>query len=373
MRIAYECATVRPNSSGVGRAAERLAAALASEASGDDEIYALTNRRAPDGLPEAPPVGPRRPTSLWMQTAVPKLARRGDFDLFHFTSATAPALFGAPYVVTIHDLSLVRHPETHPMRRRLYQGSLLARTAARARRVIAISETTARDVVEMLDVEPDRVAVTPLGVDERFRPIADEARLAEVRRRHGLDGPFVLYVGNVEPRKNLARLLDAFERVGRRDVSLALAGGTAWLSEDVVRRVAAYRGPGRVRLLGYVEDEELPALYSAAEVFAYVSLWEGFGLPVLEAMACGTPVVCSRIPAHEEVAGRAARYADPMSVEEIAGALDRLLASPAERGRLAAAGRRRAARFTWAETARRTLDVYRATVRGAGTGSTVAL
>lgn len=362
MRIAYECSTIRANRSGIGRVTEQLAIALDAEIGANDELWMLTNGTAPAGMRAVPPVGPLRPTSLWLQAAVPRAARRDGFDLFHFTNSTAPVFASAPYVVTIHDLSLVRHPETHPLRRRAIQRTLLGRTARGARRVIAVSEATARDVVDLLGVPRERVAVTPLASAAGFRPVVDAERLGAVRARYGLEGPVVLYVGNVEPRKNLVRLVDAFERVGAAGTTLAIAGGLAWMSGEVERRVAGYRGPGRVRLLGYVADEDLPALYSVATVAAYVSIWEGFGLPVLEAMACGTPVVGSRVPAIEEVAGGAARLVDPYSVEEIAGGLAAVLSSGAERARLSAAGLARAAEFSWQETARRTLEVYREAV-----------
>lgn len=363
MRVGYECTTVRPGASGIGRMAERLAYAL--DAAIDGELVMLTNGDAPPGLRAAPRAGPSRPTPLWMQAAVPRVARRERFDLVHFTNSTAPVALATPYVTTIHDLSLVRFPETHPARRRLYQGTLLGHSARRARRVITISEASARDVVELLGVPPSRVAVTPLAADERFRPAAAH-EVAAARARHGLDGRYVLYVGNVEPRKNLVRLVDAFERAAPPDATLAIAGGLAWLSSKVERRVAAYRGPGAVRLLGYVADEDLPALYSGAEAFAYVSLWEGFGLPVLEAMACGTPVVASRVASIEEVAGGAALLADPLDVDEIAGALATALGDAGARERLAAAGLARAAEFSWAESARRTIEVYRAAIEDHG-------
>jgi glycosyltransferase involved in cell wall biosynthesis len=246
----------------------------------------------------------------------------------------------------------------------LYQRTLRGRAAARARRVITISEASARDLVEVLGVSRERIAVTPLAADDRFRPIEDAAEVDAVRARHGLEGRYVLYVGNVEPRKNLVRVVDAFERAELRDATLAIAGRLAWLSDEIERRVASYRGPGRVRLLGYVADEDLPALYSGAEAFVYASLWEGFGLPVVEAMACGAAVVASRVAAIEEVAGEAARLVDPLSVDDIAAALASVLGDAAERERLRAAGLARAARYSWAETARRTIEVYRAAVRG---------
>ncbi len=359
VRIGFECTAIRPGRSGIGHATERLLSALAAALPPEDELWALTNADPPLGLLTAPTVRPLRPTALWLQAAVPRVARRMRLDLYHFTNSTAPVFFAAPYVVTIYDASLIRFPETHPLRRRAYQRTLLWHTARRAIRIITISQASARDVVEFLGVPVERVVVTPLAADGSFRPVRDADRLASVLERHGLRDPYMLYVGNIEPRKNLVRLIEAFARMDACDVKLALAGGRAWMSRGVDRRIRELGLDGRVRLLGYVPDEDLPALYSGALAFAYPSLWEGFGLPVLEAMACGTPVVTSNRSSLVEIAEGAARLVDPCSVDAIAEALQLVISSAAERVRLSAAGLERAARYSWAKTAAMTIDTYR--------------
>jgi glycosyltransferase involved in cell wall biosynthesis len=331
-----------------------------------DELWALTTTDPPPGPRPAPSLGPRSYKALWMNVAVRRVARALRLDLYHFTNNVAPLGFGPPYVVTIHDLSTRLYPETHPLRRRLMHRLQLDPTGRRARRVITSSEAAAGDIVAVLGVPRERVDVVPLAAGDQFRRVADPAALAAVRARYGLEERFVLYVGNIEPRKNLARLAEAFARVAEPGVTLALAGGLAWHTQGVLERIEALGLGLRVRLLGYVPDEDLPALYSAADVFAYPSLYEGFGLPVLEAMSCETPVLASRVATLVEVAGGAARLVDPYSVDEIAAGLGALLSDAEERKRLAAAGLARAGQFSWEATARGTLAVYRRALGEAG-------
>jgi glycosyltransferase involved in cell wall biosynthesis len=358
MRVGYECASVVPGRSGVGYYAERLGKALAAAAPPEVELWALTNGEPIPWLRAAPRAAPTRPRALWLNVAVRRLARRLRLDLCHFTANVAPLAFDRPYVLTVHDVTTRRAPETHPPRRRIYYGAALGASARNARRVLTVSEESARDISDMLGVPRDRVDVIPLAADARFRRVEDEAELRRVRERYGLDEPYVLYVGNIEPRKNLERLLGAFARAGRDAALLALAGNLAWLTGGILDRVGELGLGERVRLLGYVPDDDLPALYSGAWAFAYPSLFEGFGLPVVEAMACGAPVVTSTAPALRELAEGAARFVDPLSVDSIAAGLRAVLSSPAERARLSNAGLMRARAFTWEATARRTLESY---------------
>jgi glycosyltransferase involved in cell wall biosynthesis len=358
MRIGYECTAVVPNRSGVGHYAERLARALAAVAPPDVELLGLTNGEPHPALRATPRIAPARPRALWLNVAPRRLARRFDVDLFHFTANIAPIGFGRPYVVTVHDVTTRSAPETHPPRRRAYYRAALGISARNARRVITVSETSARDIVTMLGVPRERIDAIPLAPAEQFRPVGDVTSLDRIRARYGLEEQFLLYVGNIEPRKNLARLLEAYARSASARVPLVLVGNLAWLTRSLMARVNKLGLADRVRLLGYVPDAELPALYSAASAFVYPSLYEGFGLPVIEAMACGTPVVTSTAPALLELADGAARLVDPHSVDSIAEGIDAVVSDPHERSRLAAAGIARASEFTWEATARRTLEAY---------------
>jgi glycosyltransferase involved in cell wall biosynthesis len=322
------------------------------------ELWGLTNGEPVPALRATPATAPVRPRALWLNVAVRRLARQLELNLVHFTANVAPLGFKRPYVLTVHDVTTRRAPETHPPRRLVYYGAALGVSARGARRILTVSETSARDIVELLGVPRDRIDVIPLAADSRFRRVDDQRELARVRARYELHTPYLLYVGNIEPRKNLERLLEAFALVGSAAGLLAVAGSRAWHTGGVLDRVKALGLSRRVRLLGYVPDDDLPALYSAAEAFVYPSLFEGFGLPVVEAMACGVPVVVSTAPALREVAAAAARFVDPLSVESIAEGLDAVLSSPAERARLSSAGLERARSFTWEATARGTLLAY---------------
>jgi glycosyltransferase involved in cell wall biosynthesis len=264
-------------------------------------------------------------------------------------------------VVTIHDMTLSFLPQYHPWRRRLMVRPLIPLIARRAARIITVSEHARADIVRLLRVPPARVVVIP----EAAAPIFQTAPLAEqqrVRARYQLWGPYVLYVGTLEPRKNLVRLIRAWHALWRRGAiphQLVLVGGRGWQDAEIYRTIAELNCGDALRLAGYVPTEDLPALYSAADAFAFPSLAEGFGLPVIEAMACGAPVLISTARALQELAGDAALAVDPRDDRAIELALERLLTDAALCDQLRTRGLRRAAAFSWGEAARRTLAVYR--------------
>ena len=294
----------------------------------------------------------------WHQAGVARAARRAGCALLHLPAGLGP-IGGRrfPLVVTVHDVAVLRFPELFRPWQRHYTRVVLPRVARRARAVIAASRATKQDVVELLGVPEDRVRVIANGLTPGIRPVApDSARARGVRARYALPERFILTVGSVEPRKNLRRLIEAVrlvsERSDGRDFALVHAGPEGWLSHDVPR------GNGRVRFLGHVSSEDLAVLYSLARGCAYPSLWEGFGLPVLEAMACGCAVLTSRVSALPEVAGDAALLVEPTSVEEITDGLARLWTDDALRARLAQRGIERAKEFSWERAAAETAAVY---------------
>lgn len=326
-----------------------------------------------NGLPAAlPPLGPNftlRPIPLrrlWTHARLgPQLA--ADQPGLLFVPAHVVPLAGAPpSVVTIHDLGYLAFPGAHTARRRL-ELDLTTRWSLRAaRRVIAISRATKDDLVSHYGADPARVSVVHHGLGTAFRPARDPG----VPARHGLREPYFLYVGTVQPRKNLERLIEAYAALGsllagetaageRRPAAplLAIAGRRGWLTEAIERRAAQAGVAGRVRFLGYVPDEDLPALLSGATAFVFPSLYEGFGMPVLEAMACGAPVLTSATSSLPEVAGDAALLVDPADTGAIAAGLARLAADEALRADLRARGMARAAQFSWERCARETLAV----------------
>ncbi len=289
------------------------------------------------------------------------LARRlRGFDLFHAPGYVAPKRLPCPLVLTVYDLVALTHPELARRSNVLHYRWRLPRSARAAARIIVPLECVARQVVERLGVARERVRVVPLGVDARLKPPSLDAR-ARVRARHRLARPYILFVGNIEPKKNLPTLLRAFASLKRDGLphALVIAGKRGWKCREVFALPAELGIEADVRFLGYIEETDLAGLYGGAELFAFPSLVEGFGLPPLEAMACGTPVVTSDAEALVETAGDAAEHAPVLDPQALAEAIRRVLGDAALRERLRAAGLARAAQFTWPRTAEMTRAVYR--------------
>jgi glycosyltransferase involved in cell wall biosynthesis len=276
---------------------------------------------------------------VWYPLALPRRAARDSVNVLHATTMRAPLHTDVPLVVTVHDLAVIRCPWAFNRWNAKYSRRTLPRIVAAAEKVIAVSEFTASELTALLDVPSKKVAVVRHGVGDSF---STEGRAAE--------GDYVLCVSTLEPRKNLERLAEAFAGAKLPDTELRIAGESGWGA------VRLRDGTCTTRQLGHVEDDELAALYRGALCVAYVSLYEGFGLPVLEALACGAPVVAADIPALREVAGDAAVYVDPLDVASISAGLREALS---RREQLSAAGPIRAAGFTWEQAARDTIDVYR--------------
>ena len=295
----------------------------------------------------------------WEHTGMVAQAMRDRLDLLHGMAFVVPPAWRGSSVVTIHDLALLKEGHA-PKRRTLYLRSMIGQSVRRAQRVIVISSHTKADVVELFHIDPEKIVVTPLGVSPRMKPLDPEAR-ERFRSAHNLTRPTLLYVGTLEPRKNIPNLLRAFELVAAKtDAELILGGAEGWLTDELHQTLGAMKYRDRVRLTGFIPEQELASWLSAADVFVFPSRYEGFGLPPLEAMACGTPVVSSTSSSLPEVLGEDALLADPDDVEGIAHAIERLLSDPALAADLRARGVERAARFAWEETARLTLEAYRA-------------
>jgi glycosyltransferase involved in cell wall biosynthesis len=275
------------------------------------------------------------------------------------------ALARVPALATVYDLTTFRSDIELP-RGAAFERLTLPLAVRRARALLAISAATRDDLVARFPRAAGKTAVIELAADPVFAPEQGDGEAdAAVVRRLGLERPYVLALGTLEPRKNLPRLIEAFAGLDpalRAGHELVLVGGGGWATGEIDASIARHRDV--VRPLGYVDDADLPALYRRAELFAYPSLFEGFGLPVLEAMTAGTAVLTSNVSSLPEVGGDAVAYADPLDVGAIRSALDGLLREPAERGRLATAGRERARRFSWERTASETLAAVTAASRG---------
>lgn len=294
--------------------------------------------------------------------------RRRPVDLLH-VQYTAPPLAPCPVVATVHDLSFEHLPETFKRRSWMQLRLTVRRTVRRAARVIAPSEFTRRDLVETYGLAPERVSVTPLAAPPAFRRVLDETEIARVRHIYGITGPYILAVGSIQPRKNLARLVEAYADLRRAGLSdklpqLVLVGKQAWLYGETLRAVERERVGGRTIFTGYVSESDLPALYTGALCFAYPSYFEGFGLPVLEAMQCGAPVLAGDRTSLPEVVGDAGLLVDPFDTRAIAAALKRLIDDVELRAALSVKGLERASRFDWRETALSTLHVYHSATGG---------
>jgi alpha-1,3-rhamnosyl/mannosyltransferase len=299
-----------------------------------------------------------RPDGAWHLGVALRASR--ECDVFLSTNSYLTAWFlRVPSCVVVHDM-VAFDRELRPQRRAsLIERATLAPAVRRAAAIVAVSASTERDLVARFPAAEGRTRVIHHAADPSFEPVgADDAT---VLARHGLDRPYVLVTGTLEPRKNLPRLIEAYAHLPARlrdRVELVLVGATGWETDETFDSIA--RQQGRVRALGYVPDADLPALYRRAEVFAYPSLYEGFGLPILEAMRSGTAVLTSRVSSLPEVGGEAVRYVDPRDVSDIRSGLAELLDEPDLRARLAGDGLIRADRFRWSTTARQTVEALEA-------------
>ena len=288
-------------------------------------------------------------------------------DLLFVPSHVLPLIHPRCSVVTVHDLGYVYYPEAHTLSQNLYLRWSTRYNARSARRVLADSEATRQDLIDHYQIPEERIVVVYPGRDESLAPVHDPERLAAVQARYGLGRSYLLYVGTLHPRKNLVRLVQSFGAlVGSaapetgerpRGLQLVLAGQKGWLYDEIMREVRRLDLADHIVLTGYVPDEDLPALLSGALAFVFPSLYEGFGLPILEAMACGTPVICSNASSLPEVAGDAALLVDPLDTEQLTSALQRLTTSEGLRNELVAKGFRQVQRFSWRRCAEETLGV----------------
>jgi len=298
---------------------------------------------------------------LWTHLRLSLEMIRRPPDVLFIPAHVLPILHPRASVVTIHDLGYLYFPRAHRPLDRLYLDLSTRFNARAAAHLIADSIATKRDLAECYGVDAAKITVAYPGYDATaFRPVRDETAIEVVKARYGIASEYILFVGTIQPRKNLVRLIEAFANLQTcklANLQLVIAGKRGWLYEGIFQRVEKLGLEGQVVFMGYVAEQDLPALFSGAKLFAFPSLYEGFGLPILEAMACGTPVVCSNASSLPEVAGDAAILVDPLDVEELAAAMERVLRDKELQAEMIERGFEQAKRFSWEKCAQETLAV----------------
>jgi glycosyltransferase involved in cell wall biosynthesis len=370
-RVAIHYTPALTQTAGIGRYTRGLVAALARLSPPDEMEFRLFAMGWPSKVGSWPahftwrgvPVSELTMIRLWHRLHVPLPAEwlTGPVDLYHSPDYVLPPLRRAAGIVTIHDLSFLRVPACAEPKLRTFLIAEVPKAVRRAAHVLADSESTRRDVIELLAVPPEKVSVVPAGVGLEFRRVKDEGRLTAVRIRYGLPQHFILSVGKLEPRKNFVRLIQAYALLRRRRAPphhLVIVGERGWLYEETLREPDRQGVAGWVHFPGFVADEDLPAVYSLADAFAFPSLYEGFGIPPLEALACGVPTVVADNSSLPEVVGEAALRVPAEDVMALAEALDRLLRDEAWRERTRSAGPAQAGQFTWEMAAEKLLVAY---------------
>jgi len=297
---------------------------------------------------------------LWEHSRLPRIAKKEGMDVVHCPHYVCPFLnTGVPYVVTIHDTIAIEHPEWCKPSNALYYNILMKRSVSNASRVIAVSHSTADSLKRNFSVSASKVTVIYPGIEAIFNSAKNLSRQTQVKSRYCLPGRYILFVGNIEPKKNILNLVRAHKLLRRRGLShkLVLAGKRTWKSRDVLKEISGVAA-GSILAIGYVDRVDLPFVYQMADVFVFASLYEGFGFPQLEAMACGTPVVASTGGALSEMAGGASWTVDPANPEDIAEAIYLLITNGKLRQKHSELGIKQSRRFNWDETAKQTLSVY---------------
>jgi glycosyltransferase involved in cell wall biosynthesis len=302
---------------------------------------------------------------LWEQTILPVFVQREKIDLLHSLHYTRPIILSelpsCASVVTFHDMTFFLFPHLHTRVKRIFFKFFIRLSAKTADAIITVSENTRRDTASLLGVPQKRIHTTTLGVDQSFKPIRDSEKLEEIRRKYRLPEKFILHIGTIEPRKNLKILIRAFSSLGKMgyDGNLVIVGQYGWKYKDLLEDLKTLGIEERVKLTGYIPTMDLPIVYNLAQIFVYPSLYEGFGIPPIEAMACGTPVITTAISAMADHVSGAGLLVAPQDEVELAQAMHILLKNRTLQAELSTKGQQRATSFTWKRTAQETLQVYR--------------
>lgn len=293
----------------------------------------------------------------WEQTSWPLTGRKQKFDLMHNMAFVTPLLSSVPNMVTVYDLSFMHFPERYKSSKRIYLQTQTKRSCRSAKHVVTISQSAAEDIHTLFGIPKEKIDVIYPGVHEKFQPLPI-ADVETFKQQNKLHHPFILHVGTLQPRKNIPLLIDAFAQLQHPTAELILVGGKGWLYDEIFAKVQAYNLEDRVRFTGYVPEEDVPYWYNSADVLAFPSIYEGFGMPVAQAMACGTPVVASNSSSLPEVVGDAGFLFDPNSAIELAQHLDNILANPSLAEALKKKGFTQARSFSWQQSGQKMVNIY---------------
>jgi len=362
MRIGFSARGLSTPSGGVHEFIKSLIPALAAER-GEDELYVFYNDKKFLGhAPDCSEVAIKGSNRIWWDFFVlPRMLAKLRIDAAIFPKNVVPFWGSRRSYAVVHDLAYFdRRLNAYPFLDTIYMRTLIPRSVRRAAGVFAVSEHTKQDVVRYTNCDPGKITVAYEAADAIYHPIEDDRRLREVREKYDLPESFIMYVGSLSPRKNIPGLLKAYSSIcAKIPHDLVLTGSKSWKDSPVYRMVRDLNLGERIRRLGYVEREDMPALYNLAGAYVYPSLYEGFGLPVLEAMQCGCPVVASNATSIPEVAGEAALLVDPLEATALADAIFNVLTDDQLRNRLIGLGFKQAGKFSWNKTARIILRAIR--------------
>lgn len=370
MRVGIDYTSAVQQKAGIGRYTRGLVAGLIRFdqdnryvlfSAGKDPEYRYWPRNF--SLKELP-ISDQKLAALWQRLRLPLPVEliTGLVDIYHSPDFVLPPVLAARTVLTVHDLSFMRHPECSSQALLDYLMEAVPRSVERADLIVADSKSTRRDLIDLLQVPEEKILVLYPGLESHFYPLQNDYLLRRLLERYDIGYPYILAVGTLQPRKNFVRLIKAYNILVRQyhlPHKLVIVGSKGWLYDEIEETISDLGLEGRVHLTGFVKDEDLPYVYSAADVFAFPSLYEGFGIPILEAMACGTPVVTSSVSSMPEVAGDAALLVSPYDVEALASTVWRVIDDAYLQHELCLRGFKRTKQFDWRETAKKLVRAYR--------------
>lgn len=364
MKIGIDARLLTDNKTGIGTYTNRLITELAA-ADKENQYVLYTDKEHEFNMPDNFSIRliPQRRRILWTNLYLPWYLSADNIDIFHsVANFEVPIMARCKIVVTIHDLIPLLYPELVPFRYRVLFRTLIKKAAERSKKVLTVSHSSKKDIIELLGINSDRVVVIYEAGHTQSPSILDKTTPDQIRERFKLCGRYILFVGVIEPKKNIPTLIKAFKLLKRNggggDIKLVIAGGKGWFYDQVFTCVEELGLKNEVIFTGFVSKEDLYQLYNGAELFVFPSLYEGFGLPPLEAMACGTPVVCSNTGSLPEVVGDAGIFVDPMDLNGWVEAMRGVLNNPSLQARMVEKGLERAKQFSWKKTAEETLKVY---------------